>query len=143
MLRNAIVVLAIVLAVGTSGLSTSAFARNGHYDSQFGGGRDGTPARPMPVTTTAPAVCIPDSAATAAAMCGATGAPTMGPWFPRIEPRRCSNSTPRNGFEGDSPVSVLPVEMWEAGHAALVLANGSLNENTAPRWRFSAQMSPP
>jgi hypothetical protein len=43
MLRNAIVVLAIVLAVGTSGLSTSAFARNGHYDSQFGGGRDGTP----------------------------------------------------------------------------------------------------
>jgi hypothetical protein len=120
MLRNAIVVLAIVLAVGTSGLSTSAFARNGHYDSQFGGGRDGTPGEAY-----------------------AAGAPTMGPWFPRIEPRRCSNSTPRNGFEGDSPVSVLPVEMWEAGHAALVLANGSLNENTAPRWRFSAQMSPP
>jgi hypothetical protein len=36
-LRNAIVVLAIVLVLGSSGLSTSAFARGGGY----GGGGDG------------------------------------------------------------------------------------------------------
>jgi hypothetical protein len=41
MLRNAIAVLAIVLVIGTSGLSTSAFARNGHYDSQFGNSGEG------------------------------------------------------------------------------------------------------
>lgn len=37
MLRNAIVVLAIILVLGSSGLSTSAFARGGGY----GGGGDG------------------------------------------------------------------------------------------------------
>jgi hypothetical protein len=36
MLRNAIVVFAIVLVLGSSGLSTSAFARGGNY-----GGGDG------------------------------------------------------------------------------------------------------
>jgi hypothetical protein len=54
MLRNAIVTLAIVLVLGSSGLSTSAFARGGDYGSggggdgfrgdHFGGGFGGTPA---------------------------------------------------------------------------------------------------
>ena len=39
MLRNAIVVLAIVLVLGSSGLSTSAFARGGGHGD--GGGGDG------------------------------------------------------------------------------------------------------
>jgi len=39
MLRSAIVVLAIVLVLGSSGLSTSAFARGGCYGG--GGGGDG------------------------------------------------------------------------------------------------------
>jgi hypothetical protein len=39
MLRNAIVVFAIVLVLGCSGLSTSAFARSGGYGG--GGGDDG------------------------------------------------------------------------------------------------------
>jgi hypothetical protein len=39
MLRNAIVVLAVVLVLGSSGLSTSAFARGGAYGR--GGGSDG------------------------------------------------------------------------------------------------------
>jgi hypothetical protein len=39
MLRNAMVVLAIVLVLGSSGLSTSAFARGGGYGG--GGGGDG------------------------------------------------------------------------------------------------------
>jgi hypothetical protein len=39
MLRNAIVVLAIVLVLGSPGLSTSAFARSGGYGR--GGGGDG------------------------------------------------------------------------------------------------------
>ena len=40
MSRNAIVVLAIVLAIGSSGLSTSAFARggDGFRGNHFGGG---------------------------------------------------------------------------------------------------------
>jgi hypothetical protein len=50
MLRNAMVVLAIVLALGSSGLATSAFARGGGYGGQadgfrvdhFGGGFSGT-----------------------------------------------------------------------------------------------------
>jgi hypothetical protein len=33
--------------------------------------------------------------------------------------------------------------MFVAAYPACVLASGSLNEKTAPRWRFSAQMSPP
>ena len=33
--------------------------------------------------------------------------------------------------------------LFAAAYFTCVLANGSLNENTAPRWRFSAQMSPP
>ena len=54
MLRNAIVVLAIVLVLGSSGLSTSAFARGGGYGrgggsvgfrgNHFGGGFGGTPS---------------------------------------------------------------------------------------------------
>jgi hypothetical protein len=50
MLRNAIVVLVIVLVLGSSGLSTSAFARDGDYGggdgfrgNHFGGGFGGTP----------------------------------------------------------------------------------------------------
>ena len=45
MLRNAIVVLAIVLVLGSSGLSTSAFARggDGFRGNHFGGGFGGTP----------------------------------------------------------------------------------------------------
>src|SRR5258708_12679654 len=38
MLRNAIVVLAIVLVLGSSGLSTSAFARSGGFGRGGGGG---------------------------------------------------------------------------------------------------------
>ena len=37
MLRNAIVVLAIVFVLGSSGLSTSAFARGGGYGGRGGG----------------------------------------------------------------------------------------------------------
>jgi hypothetical protein len=46
MLRNAIVVLAIVLVIGISGLSTSAFAHgggDGFRGNQFGGGFGGSP----------------------------------------------------------------------------------------------------
>jgi hypothetical protein len=51
MLRNAIVATAIVLVVGSFGLSTSAFARGGGYDgggngfrgNHFGGDFSGTP----------------------------------------------------------------------------------------------------
>jgi hypothetical protein len=53
MLRNAIVALAIVLVLGSSGLSASAFARSGGYGrgdgsdgfrgNHFGGGSGGTP----------------------------------------------------------------------------------------------------
>ena len=50
MLRNAIAVLAIVLVLGSSGLSTSAFARgpgygggDGFRGNHFGGGFGGTP----------------------------------------------------------------------------------------------------
>jgi hypothetical protein len=49
MLRNATVVLAILLALGSSGLSASAFARGGGYGgngfrgNHFGGGLDVTP----------------------------------------------------------------------------------------------------
>ncbi len=53
MLRNAIVVLATVLVLGSPGLSTSAFARGGGYGrgggsdgfrgNHFGGGSGGTP----------------------------------------------------------------------------------------------------
>ena len=50
MLRNAIIVLAIVLVLGSSGLSTSAFARGAGYGggdgfrgNHFGGGFGGTP----------------------------------------------------------------------------------------------------
>jgi hypothetical protein len=47
MLRNAIVVLATVLVIGNSGLSTSAFAHGGEGDgfraNHFGGGVGGTP----------------------------------------------------------------------------------------------------
>jgi hypothetical protein len=39
MLRNAIIILAIVLVLGSSGLSTSAFARSGGFGR--GGGGDG------------------------------------------------------------------------------------------------------
>ena len=52
-MRNAIVVLAIVFVLGSSGLPTGAFARGGGYGSggggdgirgnQFGGGFGGTP----------------------------------------------------------------------------------------------------
>ena len=54
MLRNAIVVLATVLVLGSPGLSTSAFARSGGYGrggggdgfrgNHFGGGLDVTPS---------------------------------------------------------------------------------------------------
>jgi len=50
MLRNATVVLAILLALGSSGLSASAFARGGGYGgngfrgNHFGGGLDVTPS---------------------------------------------------------------------------------------------------
>jgi hypothetical protein len=51
MLRNAVVVLAVVVVLGSSGLSTSAFARGGGYGAggdgfranQLGGGYGYTP----------------------------------------------------------------------------------------------------
>jgi hypothetical protein len=36
---------------------------------------------PMAVAATAPAICVAGSAGMGAAICGATGGPTMGPWF--------------------------------------------------------------
>src|SRR5258705_10164605 len=46
------------------------------------------PVRAMAVTVTPPAVCVADSTDTGVAMCGAIGAPTMGPWFRRFRLER-------------------------------------------------------
>jgi hypothetical protein len=82
MLRNVIVAPAIVLVLGSS-----AFARGGGYSgggggdgfraSHFGGGFGGSPGDG--VTVTAPAVRMADFVSPRAAMCGATGVPTMAP----------------------------------------------------------------
>jgi hypothetical protein len=84
MLRNAIAVLAIVLVLGSSGLSTSAFARgagygggDGFHSDHFGGGFGDTPGDSRGGYGNSPAVCVADSAVTGAVMPGATGAPIM------------------------------------------------------------------
>jgi hypothetical protein len=89
MLRNATVILAILLILGSFSLSASAFARDGGYPAggaglgargdNFGGGFGGTPDDGYDGYVTAPAVCVANSAGTVAAMYGATGAPITGP----------------------------------------------------------------
>ena len=84
MLRKTMVVIAIVF-LGSSGLSTSAFARSGGH----GGGGGGDSFRGNHLrgdfggirvdSFGALAVHITDCLGTGTAMCGATGAPTTGP----------------------------------------------------------------
>jgi hypothetical protein len=81
MLRSATVVLTILLVLGSSGLSASAFARGGDYGRgvmvfaaiSLAAASVLLPVTATAVTVTAPVVCMADSASTAAATCGATG----------------------------------------------------------------------
>ncbi len=89
MLRNARVVLAIVLVLGSSGFPTAHLPAAAVMVTvaavmvfaaiTLPAASVLLPVTAMAVTVTAPAVCVTDSAGTGAAMCGATGAPTMGP----------------------------------------------------------------
>ncbi len=84
MLRNAIVVFAIVLVLGSSGLSTTAFARGGAYGdgaggdsfrgNHFGGGFGGTRGDGYGGYGNPASGLRGGSPGTEAAMCGATGA---------------------------------------------------------------------
>jgi len=86
MLRNAIAVLAIVLVLGSSGLSTSAFARGPvmvvvtvFAAITLAAASVVLPVTAMAVMATAPAVCVADPGGYGGRdVCGATGAPTMG-----------------------------------------------------------------
>jgi hypothetical protein len=64
---------------------------------------------------------------------------SMAPAQAAIHIRLCSQSIKNRTLaqgKGSSSVSV-------GVYPAFALANGSLKENAAPRWRFSAHMSPP
>ena len=79
MLRNAIAVLAIVLVLGSSGLSTAHLPAAPVVVVTLAAASVVLPVTAMAVMAIAPAVCVPDPVGTGAAMCGATRAPIMGP----------------------------------------------------------------
>jgi hypothetical protein len=89
MLRSARVVFTILVVLGSFSLSAGAFARGGGHGAgggavgsrgnNFAGGFGSTPEHSHDGYGNRACGCVTNSADTVAAMCGAAGAPTMGP----------------------------------------------------------------
>src|SRR5258705_12329748 len=98
------------------------------------------PVRAMAVTVTPPAVCVADSTDTGVAMCGAIGAPTMGPWFRRFRLERSRQLRIAAGSAARLTRRGEHNRVWCGGAGATVTCLGNPG---APRGRRFSQRQHP